>query len=261
MKTFRILILTICVSLFLFSCEKEIDLDLDESAQLFVIEGIVHDSLGDNFVLLSKTRPYDNNNAIEKVTNAIVQIKDGTGSVYTLTQTSPGHYTNASLNGTSGRTYELIVNIDGEKITATSYMNPRVEIDSLSYSEDPAFGDDEPSYSILCHFTDPLNVVNFYRMKSFLEDDQIDGYVNWNDDAIDGVSTGLPVFNASYEAGEVAIIQLLAVDETNFRYFTALELSQEGDVPGNPTTNLSGDKAVGYFGAYAKSQASLLIEP
>jgi hypothetical protein len=264
MKTFKTILIISSILVTFSACEKEIDLDLKDSEQLFVIEGIVHDSLGDNFVSISKTRPFDNNDAIEIVSNASVQIKDGVGGVFNLTEvdTMPGYYTNSNLIGVAGRTYELNVNINAEIFRATSFMNPRIEIDSLTYNEDPSFGsDDEVEYSIICHFTDPLNVINFYRMKSFLGNEQLDGFVNWNGDAIDGASTGLPVFNSSYTAGEVATIQLMSVDEPNFRYFVGLISSQEGEVPGNPQSNLSGDNVVGYFGAYAKSEVSILIEP
>lgn len=265
MKSFKTIIFTIFCSIFFISCEKQIDLDLKESDQLFVIEGIVHDDIGDNFVLISKTRPFDNNDASEQVSNAIVQINDGVGGLFNLSEVDsiPGYYTNSNLIGVAGRTYKLTVNIDGDIITAQSFMNPTIEIDSLTYDQDPDFGgDEEPGYSILCHFTDPLNVINFYRMKSFLgkEKEQMDGYVNWSDDAIDGASTGLPVFNVSFAAGELATIQLLSVDEPNFRYFVGVSSSQEGEVPGNPESNLSGENTVGYFGAYAKSEASVLIE-
>jgi hypothetical protein len=264
MKEIKILFIVALSSIVLFSCEKEIDLDLDESDQLFVIEGIVHDSLGDNFVLLSKTRPFDNNGAIEKISSALVQIKDGTGTTYNLLETSPGYYTSPTLQGTSGRTYELMININGEIITASSFMNARTEIDSITFEEEAGSGggpNEEKEYGILCHFTDSLNFVNYYRMKAFLGNEQKDGFVNWSDDAIDGASTFLPVFNVTYIAGEFATIQLLSVDETNFRYFTAISSSQGGEVPGNPETNLSGDNSVGYFGAYAKSEQTILIAP
>ena len=262
MKLLRTIFFILLISMVFISCEKEIDLDLKESVQLFVVEGIVHDTLGDNFVAISKTRVYDDNGAIEHVSNAVVQISDGLGGVFDLIEvdTIPGYYTSSSLIGVAGRNYDLSVNINGNIIRGSSVMNPRIEIDSLTYNEIPNFGgDDEPKYSILCHFTDPLNVINFYRMKSFIGKEQLYGYVNWNDDAIDGTSTGLPVFNATYLAGDLARIQLLSVDEPNFRYFFGLSLSQEGEVPGNPESNLSGENVVGYFGAYAKSEVTMII--
>jgi hypothetical protein len=262
MKSVKSIFFIILCSVSLISCEKEIDLDLDEAEQLFVVEGIVHDNMGDNFVAISKSRAYDNNDGVESVSGASVQITDGIGGVFNLTEldTFPGYYTDSTLIGIAGRTYSLSININGSIITGSSVMNPRIEIDSLTYDGEPSFGDEEIEYGIRCHFTDPGNVINFYRMKAFLDDEQNDGFVNWSDDAINGVSTGLPVFGASYLEGELATIQLLAVDEPNFRYFTAVLSSQGGEVPGNPESNLTGDKAVGYFGAYAKSEISILIE-
>jgi hypothetical protein len=262
MRALKIIIYTICCSVLFVSCEKEIDLDLKESNELFVIEGIVHDHLGDNYVLISKTRAFNNNGEIEHVSNAIVRITDDAGNIFNLSEVSsiPGYYTNSNLIGVEGRTYTLSVDVGIDVITATSVMNPRIEIDSLSYNEEPLFGDGEIEYSITCHFTDPANIVNYYRMKSFLSGEQLDGYVNWGDDAFDGRATGLPVFDAFYNAGDIATIQLLSVDEPNYRYFVGVASSQEGEVPGNPESNLSGEKAVGYFGAYAKSEISILIE-
>ena len=257
-KTIAILVL----SILFVSCEKEIDLDLKESDELFVVEGIVHDNLGDNFVLVSKTRAYNNNGAIEHVSDAVVRITDDAGGSFDLTEvdTIPGYYTNSNLMGIAGRTYSLNVKVSGETITASSKMNPRIEIDSLSYEEQPNFEDGETEYGIICHFTDPINVENYYRMKAFLDDEQLDGYVYWGDDAFDGKATGLPVFEAFYNVDDTARIQLLSVDEPNFRYFVGVSLSQGGEVPGNPESNLSGENAVGYFGAYAKSEEIIIIE-
>jgi hypothetical protein len=264
MSTLKRILGFLSVIVIFSACEKKIYLDLDESKDFFVVEGIVHDHLGDNYVKLSKTRPFDNNGAVEKVSNATVQISDGVGGVFVLTEVAslPGYYTNANLKGVTGRTYQLNVNINGNTITGSSVMPIRIGIDSLSYNGRSSFGGEGEAikYSLLCHFTDPGNVVNYYRMKAFLAEKQKDGFVNWSDDAINGVSTGLPVFGASYLEGEVATIQLLSVDEPNFRYFTGILSSQGGEVPANPETNLSGENTVGYFGAYAKSEVSILIE-
>ena len=263
MKTIKTLFLVAICSVLFISCEKKIDLNLEESEQLFVIEGIVHDSLGDNFVKLSKTRPFDNNGAIERISNATVQILDNTGATFNLYETAtPGYYTDPTLRGISGRTYDLIVDIDGEVITATSHMNPRTEIDSLSYEELPSFDPNAAKeYGIYFYFTDSLNYENYYRVKTFLEGEQEDGFLNLSDDFIDGAATFFPVFEASYLAGDNPTVQMLSVDEVNFRYFSGLSLSQGGEVPANPETNLSGDKAVGYFGAYAKSEVTIIIVP
>jgi len=260
MKSIKLIILVVACSIVFISCEKEIDLDLNESAQLLVVEGIVHDNLGDNFVALSKTRAYDDNNAIEMVSGASVQITDGLGAVYSLYEISPGYYTDSTLLGIEGRTYSLSVNVNGEFITASSFMNPRIELDSITYEEETLFSDDDdPEYRIFCHFTDAANYENFYRIKTFDQNGQKDGYNSFSDEYIDGVATYIPVFEVIFSAADTVRVELLSVDEVNFRYFTAVYSSQGGDVPGNPQTNLSGESAVGYFGAYAKSEKTIII--
>ena len=100
---------------------------------------------------------------------------------------------------------------------------------------------------------------NFYRLKAFLGGEQEDGFLSLNDEFFDGSSTYFPIFESTFYQGDSVTIQLLSIDEVNYRYFTALTASQGGQVPGNPITNLNGEDAVGYFGAYAKSEQSIII--
>jgi len=262
MKTLKITLITLIALLIFTSCEKKIDLDLDSSKQLYVVEGIVHDNLGDNYVLLSKTRPYKDNGIIETVSNANVQLKDNLGNTYYFYELYPGYYADTTLQGIAGRTYELIINVDGKTITAKSFMNSRVNIDSLSLEEDPEpFWEDPniPEYTARCHLSDPANIENFYRFKGFLDGEQEDGFLALDDKFFDGRSTYYPLFESTFYPGDSVTIQLLSIDEINFRYFTALTASQGGQVPGNPITNLNGEDVVGYFGAYAKSEQSIIV--
>lgn len=252
---------TILTLVFITSCEKEIDLNLDESPQKYVVEGIVHDSLGDNYVIISKTRPFDNNGAIETVSNANVQIKDNEGNTFNLYETTPGYYTDSTLTGIANRTYFLTINVDGKVVSASSHMNDRVSIDSLTYEFESGMGGHEAGYRMQCYFTDPINIENFYRLKVFVENEQETGFINFSDEFFDGNSTFYPVRGSSFMVGEQVTIQLLSVDETNYRYFTAISSSQDGDVPGNPSSNLNHDDFVGYFGAYAKSVKTTIITP
>ncbi|MCO6498949.1 MAG: DUF4249 domain-containing protein [Vicingus serpentipes] len=259
------LIKTLLIGLFVLifiSCEKKIDLDLEESRTFHVVEAVVHDHLGDNYVILSRTRPFKNNQPVEMISNASVQIKDDIGNTYVLYESAPGYYSDTTLQGVANRTYYLIVNVEGKTITAESEMNPRVAIDSLSVEENlEAFWENPnvPEYSVLCHFTDQANSVNFYRVKAFLEGKQEKGFLAFNDEFIEGKSTRIPVFESIFYQGDSVTIQFLTIDEVNYRYFTALSSSQEGLVPGNPITNIQGKDVVGYFGAYAKSEKSIIV--
>jgi hypothetical protein len=249
------------------SCEKVVELDLDDAQQMIVVEGIVHDSIGDNFVLLSKSKSFnDNNGSFEKVTGASVIISDNLGNIFTLSETEPGRYQSSTLEGISGRKYLLNITVSGKTITSESTMPQRVALDSLSYEEvDNPFGGDNESgkkeYRVYTHFRDPLGVVNYYRIKGYNGGVQEKGFLTLNDDLIEGADVDFPLFLSKFEEGDTAVVHLLSVDEVNHRYFSAIEASQDGEVPGNPESNIEGENVVGYFGAYAKSQKAVVITP
>ena len=256
-------ILTASVSfLLLLSCEKEIKLDLDESAQKIVIEAMLHDSLGDNLVIVSTTKAYTSANPIEYLSNLQIQINDNNGNIVTLTETDPGHYTNATLKGEYNTNYTLNVIVDGVTYSASSFLPNLVEIDSLVQEKVPDISQEDPDipeYLIRCHFTDPATIANYYHIKPFLEGVQEDGFVVFGDDYFDGINTYIPLFESSYIAGDSINVELLSTAEFNFTYFNALRLSQEGQVPGNPISNFTSEKIVGYFTASAKSKMSIII--
>jgi len=264
-KKYTSILFVITIGFLMISCEKVVELDLDDAEQVLVVEGIVHDSLGDNFVKLSKSKPFnDNSPGFETVSGATVVVADNLGNSFILTETEKGYYTSASLQGFSGRAYFLTVNVNGKVVTATSVMNPKVNLDSLSHEKvNRPFSDpNEPaSYRLRTYFFDTPNFTNYYRIKAFNKGIQAKGYIVLNDDLLNGGIAVFPVFRVDYAEGDTAVIQLLSIDEANFRYFNAIASSQNGEVPGNPETNLVGDGVVGYFGAYAKSERQLIITP
>lgn len=247
------------------SCEKVVDLDLGDDKQMLVVEAIVHDSLGDNLVKLSKSKPFnDNNVGFETVSGAVVVITDNLGNSFTFTEATAGNYNCPTLEGITGRAYFLTVNVSGKVVTAQSVMNPKVNLDSLSHHKiDRPFNNpnEPPEYSIRTYFFDIPNFTNYYRIKAFNKGVQEKGYIVLNDDLLNGGIAVFPVFGVNYAENDTAVIQLLSIDEANFRYFNAIASSQNGEVPGNPETNLVGEDVVGYFGAYAKSERRLIITP
>lgn len=266
LKYIQVIFLLVLIVTF-SSCEKVVELDLDDAQQMIVIEGIVHDSVGDNFVLLSKSRSFnDNNGSFEKISGASVIISDDFGNNFTLSEVESGRYQNLVLKGEPGRKYRLNVIINGNVFLSESIMPERVELDSLSYEEvnNPFGGNEEgegQKYRVYTHFRDPLNVVNYYRVKAYNGLKQEKGFISLNNDLFEGDDVDFPLFLSEFEEGDTATVQLLSVDEANYRYFNAIESSQEGEVPGNPESNIVGENVVGYFGAYAKSQKSIIITP
>src|SRR5688500_10188041 len=89
------------VLLNLYSCRKVIDIKVKESDTKYVIEGIITNEPGSCKVYISQTRPFNESNDFPQVSGAIVKIKDN-GVEMPLTESAPGVYENASINGTSG---------------------------------------------------------------------------------------------------------------------------------------------------------------
>ena len=77
-------IFLIILSLFLVtSCEKEIDLDLEDQSGQIVIEGNITDQAGPYFVKITKSVAFTQANQYPAVTNAQVILSDNTGQTET----------------------------------------------------------------------------------------------------------------------------------------------------------------------------------
>ncbi len=260
LHTITILIMAFVMS----SCEKVVDLKLEDAPQSTVVEAIVHDSIGDNYVIISKSKPFnDNVGGFETVSGASVVISDNTGNSFALNEIRSGVYNSPSLKGIAGRTYFLSINADGKSITAQSVMQARVNLDSLSQEKvnKPFSSDTISEYRIFTHFYDTPGYKNYYRLKASSKTVQQKGVLVLNDNLIEGDHVIFPIFQTNFLENDTVLVQLLSIEEENFRYFNALTSSQNGEVPGNPETNLNGDdNVVGYFAAYAKSQRLYVIQ-
>src|SRR5690349_13965130 len=105
------------------SCEKVINVDLDESEKKYVIEGEVSNIAATaNTVKISQTKKFEEENTFEGVSDATVTIQVNDGNTYTLAETSTGIYTTTAFTGKPGSAYKLTVSLNGTVFTATSKM-------------------------------------------------------------------------------------------------------------------------------------------
>lgn len=93
------------------SCEKVIDVKLDDADKKFVVDAVLTDQAGDCMVKLSQTKNFNEDNTFNGFSGAAVTIKDPEGNITTLAETAPGVYTNTTLKGASGKAYELTVTV------------------------------------------------------------------------------------------------------------------------------------------------------
>lgn len=251
------------IAVTIYSCEKEVDINLNDVSPAIVIEGIITDQPGPYSVAISKTVNFSASNIFPPVTGATVQITDVTSSLTeTLTETSPGVYTTNILQGISGHTYQLYVSAEGEIYTASSTMPAKVPLDSITFERNIFFGETDINATV--HFQDPPGIVNNYNFMEWAHGKKSDWVHPFEDRISDGRYVSVQLWEDSIEVGDVVTVEMYCVDRPVFNYFNTLTPATGGDdfndvTPSNPVSNIS-NNALGYFSAHTIQSATRKVE-
>lgn len=130
-------ITTILVTVAFSSCTEKIDIELDESYDRLVVEGIITNEKKAHEVYLSKSTGFFNPDPAERISNAIVIVSDGMQSDTLQESKTAGLYkTHPEFEGVPGRTYHLNVELPGPVAGETLYtssckMPPHRALDSI----------------------------------------------------------------------------------------------------------------------------------
>ena len=253
----------------LISCEEIISIDLNNADKKIVIEGTITDQPGPYTVKITKTTDYYNPGSYPTVSGAQVTITDDLGFSEQLHETADGIYQTINLQGTSGRTYTLTVNSEGETYNAVSYLPQPTEIDSLYYkkSEEGVRHKDKEGYNLTVNFTDKPGVEDYKRIKIYRNGKLQNGYFLYNGRLSDGNKIEYDRIHIAFELNDFVFVELLSIDEVTYEYYSTISnatASSGGNkiqtkIPANPNSNLSGD-ALGYFGAFTVRPDSVLIK-
>lgn len=258
-----ILLLSVCV---LASCKDIVEVDLRSVEPKLVIEGTVRmDAPAEVFI--TKTKDFDDTNDYIPVIDARVVVADDAGNTEVLQPNATGKYVATTITGVERRTYHLSVTYDDVEYTSTSYMPPRVELDSLTLFKFPL----RDYYDPMVHFVDPEGEENqYYRcvlsingIHPVLNDRLKDRLITT--EYADGSIIRQPVF-ISFESdrdddpikqGDVVTVEMQCLDEGVYTYF--FTLGNMENYAANPTSNIKGG-ALGYFGAYSYTAKDLVME-
>ncbi|KYH07762.1 hypothetical protein A1704_03605 [Chryseobacterium cucumeris] len=263
--------LYIIVSLLaLTSCEKEIDLDLNDQSGNIVIEGNVTNQSGPYTVKITKSVSFSSPNQYPAVTGAQVILSDNTGQTETLHYVGNGVYQTTTFAGEPGRTYTLKVESEGKQYSAQSKMPEVVNFDGLQQSSFK-FGD-KTTYTLLPLFTDPLPLGNRYLF-SFTINDLTKKYMNtFSDNVNNGLPNQQPLILPNDDnkgrdhevvVGDKIHVEMQSIDNNVFTYYSALLQISGGNggtaTPTNPPSNIS-NGALGYFSAHTTDTQTFVIE-
>ena len=263
-------IFLIIISLFLvISCEREIDLNLEDQSGNIVIEANVTDQAGPYTVRITKSVSFTQSNTYPGIENAQVTLSDDLGQTENLQHIGDGIYQASSFQGQSGRTYTLKVQTDGKEYTSQSKMPEAVEFQGLEQDSFMVAG--ETSYTLLPIFVDPPALGNRYLFTYSVNDNPKKYFSEFSDNVNNGAPNQRPLIlpnddedgDVKVKVGDKITVKMQCIDDAVYTFYSALlQLSGGGGggvTPTNPPSNIS-NGALGYFSAHTVSVKTIVIE-
>ena len=253
------------------SCEKEINLDLDDQSGKVVIEGNITDQPGPYFVKLSKSVSFTSPNFYPGIDNAKVSISDNIGVTEILTNTGNGIYRTYSLIGESGKTYTLHVETEGKLYTAQSTMPYAVAFEGLE--QDFFMVGGKKSYTLLPIFNDPPSLGDRYLFSFKVNNNPKSIFQVFSDNINNGMPNQRPLImpNDDRNSNDIKVVQgdsvhveMQCIDQSIYTYYSALLKLSGGGIsggvtPSNPPGNITSG-ALGYFSAHTIRKRSVVIQ-
>ncbi len=263
----RVTLLIAALAMFLVSCEKVIDVDIDPSMQHYVIEGNITNEAGPYHVLISRSTDYFDPQEYPLINDALVVISDNEGTVDTLDLVEGGKYETSVITGIPGNTYSLYIKIGDEEFTAESQMPALTELDSLAFEQmdfGPPSEDGKPPMMLIGYLTDPVEFDNFYKADIYIEDEYKDDLILFDDIVNNGLEMQFGSFSREYKPGEVYQVELWNIDKAVYNYWSILSDISGGGMfgsttPANPESNIDG-ASLGYFSAASVHSLTIVSE-
>jgi len=296
-KTLALLAFILMLSGF-FSCEKNVDFNLGDSAAKVVVEGTIELGLPP-VVRFSESIGFFSNIDLKTLAgtflhDAEITVSDGTQTVtlkeypvvfdsitfyvYSVDTTNPSAF---NFRGESGKTYSLTIKYQGKTYESSTFLPPVNPLDSL-WAKPPlpeeAPEDYPDAMELFARYTDPPepgNKARYFTSRNgaaFLPPI----YSVYNDDIVNGTSVELQLtagFNKMdsldrqtygyFYKGDTVVVKWCAIDDKVYDFWRTLEFSY--GTTGNPfaspvevSSNIS-NGALGVWQAYAVTYDTLII--
>ena len=270
------------------ACEKDIDIQLDETEPKLVVDGQIEAGQSPRIVL---TKSLDYFGALDPaslrnsfVRNARLTIAAG-GQTFTLIEDSLAvganklyYYTLPSLKGQLNTAYTLTIQTGGQTYTARTTIpaiNRRIDSvwtepatvdgDSVTYARLMMKVTDAPGFGDYIRYFTRRNNEPFYPGFNSVFDDQVVDGKTYTVNIPRGVNKNevLEERDLFFRKGDAVVLKLSQIDKTTYDFWRTFEFNFQSI--GNPFSspikvlgNVS-NGALGYFGGYAPQFRSLTI--
>lgn len=288
-KLQRRIILPSIAALFLFSCTKEVTVDLPPPEKKIVVDGGIYVGEPVEINLTWSTGYFDPIDSVSLanylITDATVIVQDGplTDTLqlfYNPNKPIPIVWRGTTMLGQVGHTYTLTILADGKTATATTTINPPVALDSAWFKIEPPH--DSLGYA-WAHMTDPAGAGNGYRWfaKRLTKDPAFLAPFGsaFDDKFIEGTSFDFAYYRPSipgssapednneqdgfYIIGDTVVIQFCSIGQREVNFFRTYENVVAGNgnpfaAPGVIKTNVEG--GLGIFCGYSPSYDTIICQ-
>ena len=267
------------------ACDEEVSLDLASPPERLVVEGRIELIAGkvahEQQLILSTLNDFFDQGQTPRVTNAQVNVTDGSGAKHTYTPdpNTPGRYTNNTIRPKIGEAYTLSILWNGQQYEAVETLAAVAPLDSVyqKFEEENTFEDG--GLKIAIDFQDPVGVSNYYFWELFRDGENLltadPGNSNnvvardrfWDGEPIEGY---IPNEEVTVEPGQTITVRHMGISKDAYDYLFLLfeQTGQTGqliDVPpalirGNIRNLTDPDNlAMGYFGASQVDQLQYTV--
>lgn len=261
----RIGILSLFV-LTLFSCQKVIDVDLNEADPKVALEANYTAEDSTVRVRISITSNYFDASTSPTVDNATVTITDEAGNATSVPNVGNGMYVLSNYIPQFNTTYTMTILYEGVLYTAKCYLQEPVALDEITYELAPDLFGFEGGYYVYMRLQDQPGIVNNYLVvltRNGEEYGDLQDLFLQDDVFTDGNFIERPLFGVDFfDLGDTISMELRSVDQAVYDYYGELQSIVSGGgaaAPANPTTNWD-NKALGCFNAYGNNRRSVIIQ-
>jgi len=262
----------------LFSCQEEVFLDLNTVEPAPVIEGVWTDAGALNFVRITKSKDFYNEDPNEVIEDAEVVIKNlatGVNIPFRFSNQANRYFPFFNFGGTIGDTYQLSVKWNGnEYVSKGTLLEPPV-LDSITYEYKDERLFREAGYYLTLYGKIPFNENNFYRVRIIKNDTLMN---NRNDYLLFDDTFGTSILDNGFElsgfpfkANDRVRLELYRLNKDAYDYVNQLVslLFNDGGLfsppPQNPQSNIimvyGRQEALGYFMVSPVLSETVTIEP
>lgn len=247
--------------IFCISCTERIDLELNSGDNLkLVVDAWIDDSDRRQFIDLSLTVDYFEDEKIRYAKDAIITITDGLNT-FNFTESDNGrYYMNEEFIAIEGNLYTLNIQYLDKQYTATQTLKRNTEIDAVYYDLYDSNSDDpnlKPEYDIYISMQELEGEGDHYYFNNYLKGDLPIKDLRFGESASDELVDGSYIDSTYvtygfYEVGDTVVTQMFSITEEVNEYISAIyDQTDRGESifdspPANVPTNIIGD-GVGFF--------------